>query len=97
MSEAADARYLNGAYVRLTDFVPNRRRRYAQDHGWTSTNDFPTRRLGLQAYSPYPPADWTQQWREWPSRDLSGRIPAIVRELEKATVKIAQLVEEGER
>jgi hypothetical protein len=29
--------------------------------------------------------------------DLSGRIPAIVRELEKATVEIARLVEEGER
>ena len=32
-----------------------------------------------------------------PSRDLSGRIPSIVRELEKATVEIARLVEEGER
>ena len=42
-------------------------------------------------------ANWTQQWRETPSRDLSGRIPAIVRELEKATVEIARLVEEGER
>ena len=35
-------------------------------------------------------------WREKPSRDISGRTPAIVRELEKATVEIARLVEEGE-
>jgi len=97
MSEAAEARYVNGEYVRLTDFVPKRRGRYAQDYGWTSTHDFPTGRLCLQAYSPYPRANWTQQWRETPSRALSGRIPAIVRELEKATVEIARLVEEGER
>lgn len=97
MSEAAEARYVNGEYVRLTDYVPKRRGRYTQDYGWTSTHDFPTGRLCLQAYSPYPRADWIQQWRETLSRDLSGRIPAIVRELEKATVEIARLVEEGER
>ena len=97
MSEKAEARYLNGEYVRLADYVTKRRGRYAQDHSWTSTHDFPTGRLCLQAYSPYPRADWTQQWRETSARDLSGRIPAIVRELEKATVEIARLVEEGER
>jgi hypothetical protein len=31
------------------------------------------------------PCHWSQQWRETPARDLSGRIPIIVRELEKAT------------
>lgn len=97
MSEAAEARYVNGEYVRLTEYVPKRRDRHAQDHGWTSIQDFPTGRLCLQAYSPYPRTDWTQQWRETPTRDLSGRIPAIIRELEKATVEIARLVEEGER
>lgn len=97
MSAEAEARYVNGEYVRLTDFVPKRRGRDSLDHDWTSTRDFPTGRLCLQAYSPYPRANWTQQWREKPSRDLSGRIPAIVRELEKATVEIARLVQEGER
>ena len=67
------------------------------DRGWTSTHDFPTGRLCLQAYSPYPLAQWIQQWRETKKRDLSTRIPAIVRELVKATVDIARLVEEGER
>ena len=54
MSEEAEARYMNGEYVRLTDYVPKRRGRYAQDYGWTNTHDFPTGRLCLQAYSPYP-------------------------------------------
>ena len=64
MSEEAEARYVNGEYVRLTDYVPKRRARYAQDHCWTSTRDFPTGRLCLQAYSRYPRADWSQKWRE---------------------------------
>jgi hypothetical protein len=97
MSEEAEARSVNGEYVRLADYVPKRRGRYAQHHGWTSTHNFPTGRLCLQAYSPDPRANWVQQWRETPKRALSGRIPAIVRELEKATVEIARLVEEGER
>lgn len=42
---------MNGEYVWLTDYVPKRRGRYAHDHGWTSTNDFPTGRLCLHAHS----------------------------------------------
>jgi hypothetical protein len=45
MSEEAEGRYVNGEYVRLTDYVPERRGRYAQDHDWNSTRDFPTGRL----------------------------------------------------
>lgn len=97
LSENVEARYVNGEYVRLRDYVPKRRGRYAHDSGWTSTHDFPTGRLCLQAYSPYPRAQWSQQWRETKKRDLSTRIPAIIRELEKATVEVARLVEEGER
>ena len=83
--------------MRLSDYVPKWRDRYVADRGWTSTHDFPTGRLCLQAYSPYPLAQWTQQWRETRKRDLSARIPTIVGELVKATVDIARLVEEGER
>jgi hypothetical protein len=42
MSEEAEARYLNGEYIRTTNHVPKRRGRYGQDYGWTSTHDFPT-------------------------------------------------------
>jgi len=97
LSENVESRYINGEYVRLSDYVPKRRDRYVADRGWTSTHDFPTGRLCLQAYSPYPRAQWTQQWRETKKRDLSPRIPAIISELTKATVDIARLVEEGER
>ena len=39
MSGKAEARYVNGKYIRLTEYVPKRRGRHAQDHGWTSTHD----------------------------------------------------------
>ena len=61
MSEEAEARYVNGEYVRVIDYIPKRRGRYAEDRVWTSTRAFPTGRLCLQAYSPYPRAAWSQQ------------------------------------
>jgi hypothetical protein len=97
MSEEVEVQYVNGEYIRLTELTPKHRGRHALDHGWTSTRDLPTGRLCLQAYSPYPRAEWSQQWRETKGRDISGQIPEIVRQLEKATVEVARLVEEGER
>lgn len=81
MSEEAEVRYVNGEYVRLSEYVPPKRRRYVSDQGWTSKQDFPTGRLCLQAYSPYWRAEWNRQWREKPGRDITGLIPVIVKEL----------------
>ena len=69
----------------------------AIDHTWTTTRDFPTGRLCLQAYSPYWRAKWVHHWRETKDRDLTSRIPAIVKELERAVVDVARLIEEGAR
>jgi hypothetical protein len=88
---------VNGKYVRVSDDVPKRRSRHVLDSGWTSKHEFPTSRLCLQVYSPYQCAQWVQQWRETKKRDLTAQISTIVRELEKATVEVARLVEEGER
>ena len=97
LSERVEARYVNGVYVPLSNYVPKRRGRYALDSGWTSKHDFPTGRLCLQAYSPYPRANWSRQWKETKDHDISAKIPAIVRELEKSTIEVARLVEDGER
>lgn len=97
MCEKAEARYVNGEYVRLTEFPSKRRDRYAFDRDWTTTHEFPTGRLCLQAYCPYPTAEWSEQWRETKTQGLSERVSVIVRHLEKATAEVARLVEEGER
>jgi hypothetical protein len=95
MSEEAEVRYVNGEYVRESEYVAPKRRRYALDHTWTSTREFPSGRLCLQAYSPYWRAKWVHHWRETVDRDLTSRIPAIVKELERAVVEVARLIEEG--
>lgn len=97
MSEEVEVRHVNGEYVRVEDYVPTKRSRYAMDHTWTIRKDLPTGRLCLQAYSPYPRAKWVNQWRETEDRDLGSQIKAIVKGLEQAAVEIAGLVEEGER
>jgi hypothetical protein len=97
MSEEVEVRYVNGEYVRESEYVAPKRRRNAFDHTWTTKQDLPTGRLCLQAYSPYWRAKWEHHWRETKDRDLTGRISAIVKELEKAVVDVARLVEEGER
>jgi len=97
MSEKVEFRYVNGEYVRESEYVAPKRRRYAIDRTWTTKRDFPSGRLCLQAYSPYWRAKWVHHWRETIDRDLASRISAIVKELERAVVDVARLIEEGER
>lgn len=98
MSEEVKVRYVKGEYVRESDYVPPKRGSHAADYTWTTTKDFPTGRLCLQAYSPYQRTSWSKQWKETkPTHDLGDRIKAIVKELEAAAVEIARLAEEGER
>ncbi|QEZ44130.1 hypothetical protein [Cupriavidus oxalaticus] len=97
MSEEVEVRYVNGEYVRLSEYVPPKRGRYASDHGWTSKQDLPASRLCLQAYSPYWRAEWSRQWREKPGRDITALIPVIVKELRQSAPEVARLAAEGER
>ncbi len=97
MSEEVEVRYVNGEYVRLSEYVPPKRGRYVPDHGWNSKQDLPSGRLCLQAYSPYWRAEWSKQWRETPSRDITGLIPAIVKELRQSASEVTRLAAEGER
>lgn len=97
MVEEVEVRYVDGKYIREKDYVPSKRRGYGFDRGWKTKKDFSTGRLRLQAYSPYPRAEWVYRWQETNNRDLVSQTKAIVKELERATVEIARLVEEGER
>lgn len=96
-SEEVEVHYVNGKYIREQDYVPPKRGRYAFDRSWTTKKAFPTGRLCLQAYSPYPRAKWINRWQETKNRDLGSQIKAIVKEFERASVSVAGLVEEGER
>ncbi|MCP3024306.1 hypothetical protein [Cupriavidus basilensis] len=94
MSEEVEVRYVNGDYVRLSEYVPPKRGRHMSDPGWTSKQDLPSGRLCLQAYSPYWRAEWSKQWRETRDRDITGLIPAIVKELRQSAPEVARLAAE---
>ncbi|WP_051402210.1 hypothetical protein [Lutibaculum baratangense] len=51
MSEEVLLRYVGGKYVRDTDYVPPRASRHFVDRSWTTTNDLPSGRLRLVAYT----------------------------------------------
>jgi vacuolar-type H+-ATPase subunit I/STV1 len=92
MSEEVEARYVNGKFIRETDYIqPKRETSYT----WTTTKEFPTGKLRLQAYSPYPGTEWTKCWQETKKLDLCTKIKGIVRELQKDTVEIVKLIEKA--
>ena len=93
-TEEANVRRVNGRYVREEDYIPPRR---GYDYGWSTTENFPTGRLRLQAYSPYSRVDWTCQWKETSKKDLFKQVKTIVRTLKKEAAEISRLVEEAER
>ena len=97
LSERAEARRIGDKYVRLIEIPTTGRGRSARDHGWTMQQTFPTGRLCLQAYSPYPGTNWVRQWSELKPQDLPTKIRTIIRELEASAAEIAGLVEEAER
>jgi len=98
LSEEAEARYMNGEYVRVTEPLQGKRGRYATEMSTsTSKHDFPTGRLCLQAYCADSRGEWVKQWRETKERELTPRIAEIIKDLMKAAPVIASLIEEGER
>lgn len=97
MSEEVEVRYVNGKYIPEKNFAKSKRGRYSSSYSWTTTKDYPTGRLFIQAYSPYYRAKWEKSWKEVKRGDLKKQIKAIVKSLERSTPKIARLVQEGER
>lgn len=96
-SEEVTVRYVNGEYVRDSDYTPPARRRNFVDHSWTTTKELPTGRLRLKAYSPYPRVNWNLEWTETPNAQLLPKIHSIVRTLELAAADLAEMVAEADR
>lgn len=97
MTEELEARYVDGEYIPLGKLPATERRRLMPSWSWTAHKHFATGRLCLQAFSPYPVADWVNRWPEVRARELRGQLDEIVDYLAKAATTIAGLVEEGER
>jgi hypothetical protein len=98
VSEEAEAKHVNGKYVRISDLqVPKRRPRY-EAYSWTSTHQFLTGRLAVRAYSPYHDVEWQRTWIEPKAGDLLGMFDEMTRSLKRhASLLVPQVKEAMEK
>jgi hypothetical protein len=59
MSEKVELRYVNGKYIRESDYKPPKAPARYLGHSWTTTKDIPCGRLRLVVYAPYPGVSWS--------------------------------------
>jgi hypothetical protein len=97
LTEAKEARYINGVYLPLGQAERHRPRGGWPHWAWTTQHAFATGRLCLQFYSPYPLADWSQRWMERKPGEMRLRMTSIIGDIAKAAPTIATLVEAGQR
>jgi len=76
MSEEVLMRYVDGRYIRESNYKPARRS--GIDYSWTTTQDVPSNRFRLVAYSPHPLVSWSTCWQETVDSTLSHQIPKIL-------------------
>lgn len=97
MTESVAMRYVNGKYIRESDYLPPKASRRHVDHTWTTTRDLPSGRLRLLVYSPYRSVSWSMSFQESKARSLTSDIPQIVKAFENATATVTEKLREAER
>ncbi len=96
MTESVEMRYVNGKYIRESEYVPPKTKRY-HDHTWSSTRDLPSGRLRLVVYAPYRSVSWSTSFQETKARTLTQDIPQIVKSIECEVAPIIDKLKEAER
>lgn len=96
-TETVEMRYVNGKFIRNADYSPKVRGGRLFDDTWTTTQELPSGRLRLLAYSPYWKAPWFTQWDESKKAALTEALPAIVSEIESAAIELAAKLDVAER
>jgi hypothetical protein len=96
VTESVLMRYVNGGFVRESDYEPPRSRRSAPDYTWTSTQDIPNGRLRLIAYAPRHDVECYMVWQEAKGRTLAAQIPAIVASFPAFAIEVAAKMEAAE-
>lgn len=97
MSESVVLRYVNGKYIRESDYKPSKASARYGDHSWTTTKDIPCGRLRLVVYAPYRGVSWSILFDESKDRALTTDIPKIVKSIKHSTEALVEMVKEEER
>jgi hypothetical protein len=97
MSESVQLRYVNGKYIRESDYKPAKAAARYSDHSWTTTRDIPCGRLRLLVYAPYRGVSWSTLFQETEATELTKQIPEIVKSIESSTEVLVERVKEAEQ
>ena len=97
MSESVEMRYVNGKYIRESEYKPPKISRRYVDHTWTTTKELPCGRLRLVLYAPYRSVSWSMQFQETKSKSLTEDIADIVKAVESAEPVIVERLQEAQR
>lgn len=97
MSENVELRYVNGRYVRESDYKPPKASARFVDHSWTTTKDIACGRLRLVVYAPYNGVSWLILFQESKDRALAADIPKIVKSIENSIAIVVEKVKQAER
>ena len=97
MTESVVMRYVNGKYIRESDYKPPKTSRGYADHTWTTTEDLPCGRLRLVIYSVRHDVSWSMSFQETKTRTLSQDIRKIVKSIEGSTELLRKEIAEAER
>lgn len=93
ISEVAEVGYLNGKYVPIATYLKDPLIKHTSTFSWTTSQQIPSGRLCIQAYSTYPGTKWRKQWRDSKPGELSKILKAIVIELSNSVEEISSLTQ----
>ena len=90
ISEVVEVGYLDGKYIPIATYLKNPLLKLKSAFSWTSSQNMPSGRLCIQAYSTYPGTKWFKQWREGKPGEFSKTLKSIVNELCNSVDVISQ-------
>lgn len=97
MSEMVLLRYINGAFVRDSEYRESVKSKINLDRGWTTEKLLPTGRFRLMLYSPYSLVDWKETFQETNSKKLEAMATRIVSHLKSASRALDSQLSEARR
>ena len=91
MTEAVEMMYIgNSKYVPVRGLTPEQLRRFKEPYYWRTSQDFPSGRFALQAYSTNWLVPWEQRWREVKAGQFASMVSLVVKELEMAAPELSR-------
>ena len=97
MTESVAVRYVNGKYVRESEYVAPKASRRHVDRTWTSTHDLPSGRLRLVVYAPQCNVSWSTTFQDTKTRSLASDIPRIIKTLKISIATVTEKLAEAKR